>query len=142
MSPSQYLSFPLLHTPSLSNGVSPQKSPGILNSKALGLLRRARISRGKKEADRDSFPSGLLSSWHIAPIHLPLLGQNCWPHLSEGFSVSLWFNVEYIHESESAAERGKKVKRRNQPSVLQDGSLEAAGMMAGGSLTCTLKLLR
>ncbi|MEJ1284502.1 lysosomal trafficking regulator [Cricetulus griseus] len=126
MSPSQYLTFPLLHTPSLSNGVSPQKSPGILNSKALGLLRRARISRGKKEADRESFPSRLLSSWHIAPIHLPLLGQNCWPHLSEGFSVSLWFNVEYIHESESATERGKKIKKRNKPSILQDDSFEGA----------------
>ncbi|XP_031215289.1 lysosomal-trafficking regulator isoform X3 [Mastomys coucha] len=126
MSPSQYLTFPLLHTPSLSNGVSSQKPPGILNSKALGLLRRARISRGKKEADRESFPYRLLSSWHIAPIHLPLLGQNCWPHLSEGFSVSLWFNVEYIHESESAAERGKKVKKRNKPSALEDDSFEGA----------------
>ncbi|EGW00901.1 Lysosomal-trafficking regulator [Cricetulus griseus] len=131
MSPSQYLTFPLLHTPSLSNGVSPQKSPGILNSKALGLLRRARISRGKKEADRESFPSRLLSSWHIAPIHLPLLGQNCWPHLSEGFSVSLWFNVEYIHESESATERGKKIKKRNKPSILQDDSFEGAGAKIG-----------
>ncbi|XP_055459893.1 lysosomal-trafficking regulator [Psammomys obesus] len=126
MSPSQYLTFPLLHTPSLSTEVSSQKPPGILNSKALGLLRRARISRGKKEADRESFPYRLLSSWHIAPIHLPLLGQNCWPHLSEGFSVSLWFNVEYAHESESAAERGKKVKKRNKPSILQDGSFEGA----------------
>nr|BAA34688.1 BEIGE [Rattus norvegicus] len=126
MSPSQYLTFPLLHTPSLSNGVSSQKPPGILNSKALGLLRRARISRGKKEADRESFPYRLLSSWDIAPIHLPWLGQNCWPHLSEGFSVSLWFNVEYIHESESAAERGKKVKKRNKPSVLEDSSFERA----------------
>lgn len=126
MSPSQYLTFPLLHTPSLSNGVSSQKPPGILNSKALGLLRRARISQGKKEADRESFPYRLLSSWYIAPIHLPLLGQNCWPHLSEGFSVSLWFNVEYIHESESAAERGKKVKKRNKPSVLEDSSFERA----------------
>ncbi|XP_021071161.1 lysosomal-trafficking regulator isoform X2 [Mus pahari] len=125
MSPSQYLTFPFLHTP-LSNGVLSQKPPGILNSKALGLLRRARISRGKKEADRESFPYRLLSSWHIAPVHLPLLGQNCWPHLSEGFSVSLWFNVEYIHESESAAERGKRVKKRNQPSVLEDSSLEGA----------------
>ncbi|XP_021035694.1 lysosomal-trafficking regulator isoform X3 [Mus caroli] len=126
MSPSQCLTFPFLHTPSLSNGVLSQKPPGILNSKALGLLRRTRISRGKKEADRERFPCRLLSSWHIAPIHLPLLGQNCWPHLSEGFSVSLWFNVEYIHEYESAAERGKRVKKRNKPSVLEDGSFEGA----------------
>ncbi|XP_048656352.1 lysosomal-trafficking regulator isoform X3 [Marmota marmota marmota] len=126
MSPSQYLTFPLLHTPSLSNGVSPPKCPGILNSKAIGLLRRARVSRSKKEVDRGNFPHRLLSSWHIAPIHLPLLGQNCWPHLSEGFSISLWFNVECIHESESATEEGKKIKKRNKSLIVQDSSFDGA----------------
>nr|XP_025864509.1 lysosomal-trafficking regulator isoform X3 [Vulpes vulpes] len=124
MSPSQYLTFPLLHTPNLSNGVSSQKCPGILNSKALGLLRRARSSRSRKEADNGSLPQQLLSSWHIAPIHLPLLGQNCWPHLSEGFSVSLWFNMECIQEAESIMEKGKKIKKRNKSLVLQDSSLD------------------
>ncbi|XP_002760934.3 lysosomal-trafficking regulator [Callithrix jacchus] len=124
MSPSQYLTFPLLHTPNLSSGASSQKYPGILNSKAMGLLRRARISRSKKEADRESFPQRLLSSWHIAPIHLPLLGQNCWPHLSEGFSVSLWFNVECIHEAESTTEKGRRIKKRNKSLILQDSSFD------------------
>ncbi|XP_045393207.1 lysosomal-trafficking regulator isoform X3 [Lemur catta] len=124
MSPLQYLTFPLLHTPNLSNGVSSQRCPGILNSKAMGLLRRARVSRSKKEADRESFPHRLLSSWHIAPVHLPLLGQNCWPHLSEGFSVSLWFNVECIHEAEGTAEKGKKIKKRNKSLILQDSSFD------------------
>ncbi|XP_069340666.1 lysosomal-trafficking regulator [Eulemur rufifrons] len=124
MSPSQYLTFPLLHTPNLSNGVSSQRCPGILNSKAMGLLRRARVSRSKKEADRESFPHRLLSSWHIAPVHLPLLGQNCWPHLSEGFSVSLWFNVECIHEAEGTAEKGKKIKKRHKSLILQDSSFD------------------
>ncbi|XP_008051823.1 lysosomal-trafficking regulator [Carlito syrichta] len=124
MSPSQYLTFPLLHTPNLSNGISSQKYPGILNSKAMVLLRRARVSRSKKEAERESFPHRLLSSWHIAPIHLPLLGQNCWPHLSEGFSVSLWFNVEYIHKAESTTEKGKKIKKRNKLLSMRNNSLD------------------
>eukprot|EP00071_Canis_lupus_P039543 XP_022273100.1 lysosomal-trafficking regulator isoform X1 [Canis lupus familiaris] len=124
MSPSQYLTFPLLYTPNLSNGVSSQKCPGILNSKALGLLRRARSSRSRKEADSESLPQQLLSSWHIAPIHLPLLGQNCWPHLSEGFSVSLWFNIKCIQEAESIMEKGKKIKKRNKSLVLRDSSLD------------------
>ncbi|KAF5922014.1 hypothetical protein HPG69_015464 [Diceros bicornis minor] len=124
VSPSQYLTFPLLHTPNLSNGVSSQKCPGILNSKALGLLRRARVSRSKKGADSEGFPQQLLSSWHVAPVHLPLLGQNCWPHLSEGFSVSLWFNVECIHEAESTTERGKKIKKRNKSLILRDSSFD------------------
>ncbi|XP_023556628.1 lysosomal-trafficking regulator [Octodon degus] len=126
MSPSQYLTFPLLHTPSLSHSVSSQKCPGILNSKAMGLLRRARISRVRKEADKESFPHRLLSSWHIAPVHLPLLGQNCWPHLSEGFSVSLWLNVEYIHESEGGTEKRKKIKKRNRSLIVQDSSFDGS----------------
>ncbi|XP_037366283.1 lysosomal-trafficking regulator [Talpa occidentalis] len=124
MSPSQYLTFPLLHTPNLSNGISSQKCPGILNSKAMGLLRRARVSRGKKEADSESFPQQLLSSWHIAPVHLPLLGQNCWPHLSEGFSVSLWFNVECAHDTESTTEKGRKMKKRSRSLILRDNSFD------------------
>lgn len=139
MSPLQYLTFPLLHTPSLSNGVSSQKCPRILNSKALGLLRRARVSRSKKEADSEGFPQQLLSSWHIAPVHLPLLGQNCWPHLSEGFSVSLWFNVECIHEAEGTTERGKKIKKRNKSLILQDSSFDGTGMMT--ALPVTLSFL-
>ncbi|KAB1270846.1 Lysosomal-trafficking regulator [Camelus dromedarius] len=124
MSPLQYLTFPLLHTPNLSNGVSSQKCAGVLSSKAMGLLRRARISRRRREAGREGFPQQLLSSWHVAPIHLPLLGQNCWPHLAEGFSVSLWFNVECLHEAVSTAEKGKKTKKRNRSLMLRSSSVE------------------
>ncbi|XP_036775204.2 lysosomal-trafficking regulator isoform X2 [Manis pentadactyla] len=124
LSPSQYLTFPLLHTPNISNGVSSQKCPRILNSKAMGLLRRARVSRSKKEAGSESFPQQLLSSWHIAPVHLPLLGQNCWPHLAEGFSVSLWFNVECIHEARSTTGKGKRIKKRNKSLILREGSFD------------------
>nr|XP_035972836.1 lysosomal-trafficking regulator isoform X2 [Halichoerus grypus] len=127
MSPSQYLTFPLLHTPNLSNGVSSQKGPGILNSKALGLLRRARSSRSRKEAESGSCPQHLLSSWHVAPVHLALLGQNCWPHLSEGFSISLWFNVECVHEAGRTTEKGKKTKKRNKSLILRDSSLDRTG---------------
>lgn len=135
MSPSQYLTFPLLHAPNLSNGVSSQKCPAILNSKAMGLLRRARVSRSKKEYDSDSFPQQLLSSWHVAPVHLPLLGQNCWPHLSEGFSVSLWFNVECVHEAESITEKRKKIKRRNKALILRGSSFDGTGMITALSVT-------
>lgn len=141
MSPSQYLTFPLLHTPNLSNGVSSQKGPGILNSKALGLLRRAQSSQSRKEAGSDGLPQQLLSSWHVAPVHLPLLGQNCWPHLSEGFSVSLWFSVEHIPKAESAVEKGKKIKRRNKSLTLQDGSLDDTGMVFLLSVVCFAELL-
>ncbi|XP_036091506.1 lysosomal-trafficking regulator isoform X4 [Rousettus aegyptiacus] len=124
VSPSQYLTFPFVHTPQSSSGVSPQGSPGILSSKAMGLLRRAHVSRSKKEAGGDTFPQQLLSAWHVAPVHLPLLGQNCWPHLSEGFSVSLWFNVECAQEAEGAAEKRKKMKKRSRSFILRRGSAD------------------
>ncbi|EPQ17130.1 Lysosomal-trafficking regulator [Myotis brandtii] len=126
VSPLQYLTFPFLHTLNLSNGVSSPKCPGILSSKAMGLLRRARVSWSRKEVDSDSVPQQLLSSWHVAPVHLPLLGQNCWPHLSEGFSVSLWFNVECVHEAESCSENRRKIRKRKKSSSLRDSSFDGA----------------
>ncbi|KYO18832.1 lysosomal-trafficking regulator isoform D [Alligator mississippiensis] len=61
-----------------------------------------------------------------APIHLPLVGQNCWPHMSEGFSISLWFNVEHVQEMESPTEKGKKTKKRSKPLILQDSNFDSS----------------
>lgn len=135
MSPLQYLTFPVMHTPHSSSGVSSQRCPGSLSSKAMGLLRRAHVSRSKKEADGDSFPQQLFSPWQVAPVHLPLPGQNCWPHLSEGFSVSLWFNVECAQEAESATEKRKKMKKRNRSLILRGGSVDGTGTMTALSVT-------
>ncbi|XP_042694020.1 lysosomal-trafficking regulator [Centrocercus urophasianus] len=110
MNPLQYLAFPLLHGTNFSS--SSQKSTGTSNSKTAGLLKKAKLSQNKKEADGENLSHQLLSSWHVAPIHLPLVGQNCWPHMSDGFSVSLWFHLECVHEMENSTEKGKKVKRR------------------------------
>uniref|UniRef100_A0A8C0C1H2 Lysosomal trafficking regulator n=1 Tax=Buteo japonicus TaxID=224669 RepID=A0A8C0C1H2_9AVES len=112
MNPLQYLAFPLLHSTNLSS-CSSQKSASTSNSKTAGLLKRAKLSQSKKEADGENLSHQLLSSWHVAPIHLPLVGQNCWPHMSEGFSVSLWFHLECAHETENSTEKGKKIKRRS-----------------------------
>ncbi|XP_048794318.1 lysosomal-trafficking regulator isoform X1 [Lagopus muta] len=110
MNPLQYLAFPLLHGTNFSS--SSQKSTGTSNSKTAGLLKKGKLSQNKKEADGENLSHQLLSSWHVAPIHLPLVGQNCWPHMSDGFSVSLWFHLECVHEMENSTEKGKKVKRR------------------------------
>lgn len=100
------------------------------------------MSRSKKEADGDSFPQQLLSPWHVAPVHLPLLGQNCWPHLSEGFSVSLWFNVECAQEAESAPEKRKKMKKRNRSLILRGSSVDGTGMMTALCATLSFFLRR
>uniref|UniRef100_A0A8C5F1U2 Lysosomal-trafficking regulator n=1 Tax=Gopherus evgoodei TaxID=1825980 RepID=A0A8C5F1U2_9SAUR len=123
MSPLQYLSFPLLKSPNL-NSSSSQKSTSALNSKTVGLLKRAKFSQNKKEADGENLTHQLLSSWHVAPIHLPLVGQNCWPHMSEGFSVSLWFHVECVQETESPTEKGKKMKKRSKPLIVRESSFD------------------
>ncbi|NXN27197.1 LYST regulator, partial [Nycticryphes semicollaris] len=124
MNPLQYLPFPLLHGTNLSSSSS-QRSVSISNSKTAGLLKRAKFSQSKKEADGENLSHQLLSSWHVAPIHLPLVGQNCWPHMSEGFSVSLWFHLEYAHETENSTEKGKKVKRRSRLVAVRENSFDS-----------------
>uniref|UniRef100_A0A8C0HSP8 Lysosomal trafficking regulator n=1 Tax=Buteo japonicus TaxID=224669 RepID=A0A8C0HSP8_9AVES len=124
MNPLQYLAFPLLHSTNLSS-CSSQKSASTSNSKTAGLLKRAKLSQSKKEADGENLSHQLLSSWHVAPIHLPLVGQNCWPHMSEGFSVSLWFHLECAHETENSTEKGKKIKRRSRLVAVRENSFDS-----------------
>ncbi|NXA26782.1 LYST regulator, partial [Ibidorhyncha struthersii] len=124
MNPLQYLAFPLLHGTNLSSNSS-QKSANAYNSKTAGLLKRAKFSQSKKEADGENLSHQLLSSWHVAPIHLPLVGQNCWPHMSEGFSVSLWFRLECAHETENSTEKGKKIKTRSRLVPVRENSFDS-----------------
>ncbi|XP_049687494.1 lysosomal-trafficking regulator isoform X2 [Accipiter gentilis] len=124
MNPLQYLAFPLLHSTNLSS-CSSQKSASTSNSKTAGLLKRAKFSQSKKETDGENLSHQLLSSWHVAPIHLPLVGQNCWPHMSEGFSVSLWFHLECAHETENSTEKGKKIKRRSRLVAVRENSFDS-----------------
>ncbi|XP_040407052.1 lysosomal-trafficking regulator [Cygnus olor] len=124
MNPLQYLAFPLLYGTNLSSSSS-QKSAGTFNSKTVGLVKRAKFSQNKKEADGENLSHQLLSSWHVAPIHLPLVGQNCWPHMSEGFSVSLWFHLECVHETENSTEKGKKIKKRSRLFSVRENSFDS-----------------
>ncbi|NXS73466.1 LYST regulator, partial [Pandion haliaetus] len=124
MNPLQYLAFPLLYSTNLSS-CSSQKSTSTSNSKTPGLLKRAKFSQSKKEVDGENLSHQLLSSWHVAPIHLPLVGQNCWPHMSEGFSVSLWFHLECAHETENSTEKGKKIKRRSRLVAVRENSFDS-----------------
>ncbi|KFU89550.1 Lysosomal-trafficking regulator, partial [Chaetura pelagica] len=122
MNPLQHLTFPLLHGTNLS---SLQKSASTSNSKTAGLLKRAKFSQSKKEADGENLSHQLLSSWHVAPIHLPLVGQNCWPHMSEGFSISLWLHLECAQETENSTEKGKKTKRRSRLVAVRENSFDS-----------------
>ncbi|XP_063162622.1 lysosomal-trafficking regulator isoform X2 [Candoia aspera] len=123
MRPLQHIVFPLHQIPSL--GSSPcQKPVPTLSSKTVALLRRAKLVPSKKEPEGESLPHHLLSPWHVAPVHLPLVGQNCWPHMSEGFSISLWFSAECIHRAGSSLEKGKRMKRRSRSLISHDSSFD------------------
>ncbi|XP_054255258.1 lysosomal-trafficking regulator isoform X2 [Indicator indicator] len=128
MNPLQYLAFPLLHGTNLGSSSS-QKAASTSNSKTTGLLKKPKFLQSKKEVDGENLSHQLLSSWHVAPIHLPLVGQNCWPHMSEGFSFSLWFHLEYAHETENPAAKGKKIKRRSRMVTVRENSFDSTEEM-------------
>ncbi|XP_077781904.1 lysosomal-trafficking regulator isoform X3 [Podarcis muralis] len=123
MRPLQHISFPLHQIPNSGSSPSQKPTPSF-GSKTIGLLRRAKFAQTKKEAEGESLPHHLLSSWHVAPIHLPLVGQNCWPHMSEGFSISLWFCTERIHEVDISLEKAKRIKRRSKSLISHDSSFD------------------
>lgn len=105
MIPLKHLTFPLQQNLSGTSGVA-QKSPGFTSSKITGFCRKTKVWQNK-----DVQCDHLLSPWHIAPIHLPLVGQNCWPHMSDGFSLTLWLKLECNQELESLV-RGKQAKKK------------------------------
>ncbi|XP_075718563.1 lysosomal-trafficking regulator isoform X2 [Rhinoderma darwinii] len=106
MIPLKHLTFPLQQNFIGTSSVA-QKSPGFTSAKISGFCRRTKIWQNK-----DVHCDNLLSPWHIAPIHLPLVGQNCWPHMSDGFSLTLWLKLECNQELESLM-RGKQTKKKN-----------------------------
>ncbi|XP_040285377.1 lysosomal-trafficking regulator isoform X2 [Bufo bufo] len=103
--PLKHLTFPLQQNLVVTSGVA-QKSPGSTGAKTAGFCRRTKIWQNK-----DVSCDNLLSPWHIAPIHIPLVGQNCWPHMSDGFSFTLWLKLECNQELDSAI-RGKQTKKK------------------------------
>ncbi|KAM3931239.1 lysosomal-trafficking regulator [Leptodactylus fuscus] len=104
MMPLKHLAFPLNLIG--SSGVA-QKSAGSTSGKITGFCRRAKTWQNK-----DVQSDHILSPWHIAPIHLRLVGQNCWPHMSDGFSLTLWLKLECNQELESLM-RGKQTRKKN-----------------------------
>ncbi|XP_075057049.1 lysosomal-trafficking regulator [Mixophyes fleayi] len=106
MTPLKHMIFPLLQNLTGASSIV-QKSPCLTGGKMTGFFRRTKVVQSKEfHADN------LLSSWRIAPVHLPLVGQNCWPHMSDGFSFTLWMKLEYNFESEILMSKGKSIKKK------------------------------
>ncbi len=107
--PLYFMSFPMIPgagVPGLSSspGTRPHGTAG--GKGVVNTLLRGKLAVGRGEADV-SGPGHLRSSpWHTAPFHLPLVGQNCWPHMASGFSASLW--VRAGKDEDGRYKKGKK----------------------------------
>ncbi|TRY64527.1 hypothetical protein DNTS_026789, partial [Danionella cerebrum] len=104
--PLYFLPFPIM-TPGLCGlNLSPGTRPhGAVGSKgAVNTLLRGKLPLGRGEADMMRPGHVHSSPWHIAPLHLPLVGQNCWPHMASGFSASLWMRAGKMEEARSNKE--------------------------------------
>uniref|UniRef100_A0A673CN00 Lysosomal trafficking regulator n=1 Tax=Sphaeramia orbicularis TaxID=375764 RepID=A0A673CN00_9TELE len=105
--PLHFLTFPLTLGASTPGGPSPgSRQNGAAGGKGVGLLWKGKLSPGRRDGDADHRPSAVGSSpWHVAPLHLPLVGQNCWPHMASGFSASMWMRVEEQEDRDTGEER-------------------------------------
>ncbi|XP_046885311.1 lysosomal-trafficking regulator isoform X3 [Hypomesus transpacificus] len=114
MEPLYFLSFPMILGSSAPGGSSPGgRQNGGAGGRGGGLLWRGKPS-----------PGHLLSSpWHVAPLHLPLVGQNCWPHMASGFSASLWLKTATPGEQKGSGEKeeGKTTAAEPQLGASQAG---------------------
>lgn len=106
--PLHFVTFPIILGASTPGGASSNsRQNGAAGGKAVGLLWKGKLSPGRRDGDAEQRPGHLRSSpWHAAPLHLPLVGQNCWPHMASGFSASMWLLVrqqddEGIHRGET-----------------------------------------
>ncbi|XP_077145213.1 lysosomal-trafficking regulator [Ranitomeya variabilis] len=105
MIPLKHVTFPLQQNLLGANCVA-HKSSGFTPGKLPAFCRRTKTWQNKDlHCDQVACP------WHIAPIHLPLVGQNCWPHMSDGFSLTLWLKLECSQDSERLTRR-KQTKRK------------------------------
>uniref|UniRef100_A0A668AYI8 Lysosomal trafficking regulator n=1 Tax=Myripristis murdjan TaxID=586833 RepID=A0A668AYI8_9TELE len=107
--PLHFLTFPIIlgaSTPSVTSPGSRQN--GAAGGKGVGLLWKGKLSPGRREGDAESRPSHLRTSpWHVSPLHLPLMGQNCWPHMASGFSASMWLRVADPEEMDRDKEKDR-----------------------------------
>uniref|UniRef100_A0A672J8P1 Lysosomal trafficking regulator n=1 Tax=Salarias fasciatus TaxID=181472 RepID=A0A672J8P1_SALFA len=122
--PLHFLTFPVTLGALTPGGLSPgSRQNCTAGGKSVGLLWKGKLSPARREGDAEYRPSHLRSSpWHMAPLHLPLVGQNCWPHMASGFSASMWLRV--AEQEEKDVDREKE-KSNLPPGESHNGSSQA-----------------
>ncbi|KAM6916813.1 lysosomal-trafficking regulator isoform 2-T2 [Xenentodon cancila] len=137
--PLHFLTFPIILGALMPGGLSPgSRQNCAAGGKSVGILWKGKLSPGRKEGDAEYRPSHIHSSpWHIAPLHLPLVGQNCWPHMASGFSASMWLRLTEQDEKD-----GDRDKEESNPlsAELHNGSQQAATRSVEEGLTHILSM--
>ncbi|KAJ7987342.1 hypothetical protein DPEC_G00325490 [Dallia pectoralis] len=110
MEPLYFLSFPMILGVATSTGGSSPGSRQNAGGKGGGvgglLWRGGKQSPGRRDEIGGEPPRIMRTSpWYVAPLHLPLVGQNCWPHMASGFSSSIWMKVIRPDDSQGHGER-------------------------------------
>ncbi|XP_056147370.1 lysosomal-trafficking regulator isoform X2 [Lampris incognitus] len=135
--PLHFLSFPISLCASTPGGTSPtSRQNGAAGGKSVGLLWKGKLSPRRREGDTESRASHIHTSpWHVSPLHLPLVGQNCWPHMASGFSASMWLRVAELEDTD----RDKDKEEGKPPAVETHQSAPQAGQR--GSEKCLMHIL-
>lgn len=102
MEPLHFLTFPVILGSSVPGGSSPcSRQNCTTGGKSVGSLWKGKLSPGRREGESEHRSTHLHPSpWLVAPLHLPLVGQNCWPHMASGFSASIWLRLREQKEAD------------------------------------------
>ncbi|KAM4729225.1 lysosomal-trafficking regulator isoform 1-T1 [Anableps anableps] len=124
MEPLHFLTFPVLHGVSTPGGSSPgSRQSSAAGGKSVSLLWKGKLSPARREGEPEYRLSHLWSSpWHTAPLHLPLVGQNCWPHMATGFSASMWLRVTELEEMRGDKEESIRSGSETHRALSQTGT--------------------
>ncbi|KAF6725608.1 Lysosomal-trafficking regulator [Oryzias melastigma] len=109
MEPLHFLTFPLILGSSAPGGLSPcSRQNCAAGGKSVSSLWKGKLSPARREGEAEHRSSHLRPSpWLVAPLHLPLVGQNCWPHMASGFSASMWLRLSEQEEKEADRDKEK-----------------------------------
>ncbi|XP_078787658.1 lysosomal-trafficking regulator isoform X5 [Oryzias latipes] len=125
MEPLHFLTFPVILGSSVPGGSSPcSRQNCTTGGKSVGSLWKGKLSPGRREGESEHRSTHLHPSpWLVAPLHLPLVGQNCWPHMASGFSASIWLRLREQEQKEADRDKDKS----NPPVAEARGSSPHAG---------------
>uniref|UniRef100_A0A6Q2Z2Z3 Lysosomal trafficking regulator n=1 Tax=Esox lucius TaxID=8010 RepID=A0A6Q2Z2Z3_ESOLU len=147
MEPLYFLSFPMvLSVASSLGGSSPSsRQNGVLVGKGGGvgglLWKGAKLSPVGRDVVGGEAPGHIRTSpWHVAPLHLPLVGQNCWPHMASGFSASVWMKMALQDDGEGLGDRGNTPLIEVGTAPPLEVPLDPAGQKGGEGLAHLLSM--